>query len=105
MYCTCRRRDGCKLSTVELSTGRVLREQEEPGGRPIASLSLSPDGRYLAYECGTKVRIIDTAFPERVLETITAPGDFEFNNVKFSPDSRYLAVDIDRIASVLAVRP
>jgi hypothetical protein len=40
-----------------------------------------------------------------VLETMTPPGDFEFNSVKFSPDSRYLAVDINSVASVLAVRP
>jgi WD40 repeat protein len=99
------RHAGCKLATVELSTGRVLREQEEPGGRPLASLSLSGDGRYLAYECGPKVRVIDLASSKSVLETMTPPGDFEFNSVKFSPDSRYLAVDINSVASVLAVRP
>jgi hypothetical protein len=73
-------RDSCRLIAVEMSSGRRLLEQEarfEKPFVPFASLSLSPDGRYLAYACGSKVRVIDPAVPENVLETLTGPGDFD----------------------------
>ena len=67
-------------------------------------MSRSLDGRYVAFGCGGKVELLDTAAPWVVLETIRAPLDLQFENVRFSPDSRYLAFETDKVVTVFSVR-
>jgi eukaryotic-like serine/threonine-protein kinase len=81
----------------ETATGRVLRtfDQDTPDFAPVA---ISPDGQYLAAQCGWGNRVKTSKMEVKVWDTTTggevfrtdAPGRLTFC-LQFSPDGRTLA--------------
>jgi WD40 repeat protein len=95
-------RDSWRLTSINFSTGAITPVYESAG--EDGSISVSADGRYLAYACGPRLDILDASCPTTIVETVEAPGDFEFSKVEFSPDGQYLAVLIDGVVTVLPRR-
>ena len=77
---------GEQIRIWDVATGKVLHELGHGAGR---ELTLSPDGRTLAYGTNTETVLVEVATGHERRRLVT--GRASFQNLRFSPDGRHLA--------------
>ncbi|QEL18189.1 HlyD family efflux transporter periplasmic adaptor subunit [Limnoglobus roseus] len=90
------------LSNLEKISNKPMKELDEAHGTSVASMSFSPDGRFLATAAGREVFIWNVADGKKLY---TLAGDFKdgFTSVRFTPQSTLVTVSRDRAMRVWKV--
>jgi hypothetical protein len=84
----------CEVTTWDTLTGGRLARTRVKGG-VAGRMRLSPDGRLMAFSCGTVLYLSEVRLADGFVEAARTSGGFEFRELEFSPDSSKLAVRLD----------
>ena len=73
---------------MEFINEKIIRRIEAP--RPIKSLSISPDSKYLLGLAGSRIVYLWNFNSGELIRTVELPEDEFIEVLKFSPDEKYI---------------